>query len=153
MSFADGFEQIITTGFRIESASIRFSLLRASFGGGYDMTAGVGHPDGLRAWAIRVDVLPHTSDYLINAGEFGLQTRAQYLWDFYCRHKQAGDKSFRIVDPVDERTYLARFVDNDLTFHLLTRKLYSTGLSIEQRREVGVDDSGDAVLFDNTQAI
>jgi hypothetical protein len=152
MSFEDAFEEIITEGFRIESAGIEFHLLRAPFGDGFDASALVGSPDGLRSWSISIDVLPHLEDYLLDAGEFGLQTRALYLWEFFCRHKGAGDKSFVIVDPIDERKYFARFVDNKLTYQLLTRKLYSTGLELEQRRERGVEVTSDPVDVENTDS-
>jgi hypothetical protein len=141
-------------GFAFELASIKGEGLFASYGAGYGEGVITGNPDGLRSWKFKVAALPDGDDYLLNAGEFGLQSRFRYLWDFYCRHNVAAwHKVFTFRDPVSQRDFLADIADEQLDYQLLCRTVATVGLTIRQRRVHGVESPSDPVLVENPQEI
>lgn len=147
-------ERLIIEGFLFESKSVRGAGLFANYGDGYGEGVRTGHPDGLLKWKAKIAVLPDTEEFLINAGEFGLQTRERYLWDFYCRHMVANwHKPFWLRDPKSNRDYLADFVEEELDYQLLCLTASSTGLTIRQRRVHGQDSPGDAAAVENPDSI
>lgn len=150
----NGFERLITEGFRFESISIRGAGLYANYGDGYGEGVRIGHPEGLITWKVRIDVLPDTQDFLINAGEYGLQTRYQYLWDLYVRHNVANfRKPLWLRDPKSGRDYLVEIVEEELDYQLLCLTASSTGLTLRQRRVFGQSTPGDPVTMENTDSI
>ena len=132
------FEQLDQTGFRFEETSVEFAILSANFGGGFEANSLVGLSSGLREWAVRIDALPLMEEYQVDAGgSIGLQSRAEYLWDFYLRQMAAGNKSFWFVDVKSGLNYLAAFADKKLSYRVFTATVYGTGLRIRERRERG----------------
>jgi hypothetical protein len=109
--------------------------LEADFGDGYERSARTGHPDGLRSWRLVYKVLPGTLDNAPESGPLSLQSRADYLWDFFIRHKSAGNRPFIVTCPRDGQEYLAKFLDRKLTYTLFATKLFSSGLALRQRRD------------------
>lgn len=153
MSTENGFERLITEGFLFEEFSIGGEGLYASYGSGYGEGAVTGNPDGLREWKMKVGALPNVEgENTINAGEHGLQTRFKYLFDFYVRHNVNNvRKPFWFRDPVEGRDYLAEIVEERLTFPMLSRVVFRTGLTIKQRRVFGQSSPGDAVSENNQE--
>lgn len=150
----NGFERLITEGFLFESKSVRGAGLFANYGDGYGEGARIGHPEGLLTWKVKVEVLPDTEEFLINAGEFGLQTRERYLWDLYCRHMVANwHKPFWLRDPKTTRDYLVDFVEEQLDYQLLCLTASSTGLTLRQRRVFGLSAPGEPVAVENPDSI
>lgn len=156
----NGFERLLTVGFLFEAASIRGETLGASYGSGYGEGAVVGHPDGLRTWKVKIGALPNVEDEnLVDAGAQGLQARAEYLWKFFIRHNvNNAHKPFWALlpdpdEPGRERDYLAEIVEEELDFRMLSRLVFSTGLTVRQRRVFGQDSPGDAVDPENNQEI
>lgn len=133
------FERLNTEGFLFESVSIRGAGLFASYGDGYGEGVVIGHPDGLMTWKARCGALPDYDEFLVDAGEYGLQTRERYLWDFYVRHNVNNcRKPFRLRDPKSGRDYLAEITDEQLDYQMFCLKVSSTGLTLRQRRVAGV---------------
>jgi phage-related protein len=120
------------------SCVIGFDILEASFGDGYEDSALVGSSEGTRAWKLVFKVLPGVLDRSTQGGTFTIESRADYLWDFFVRRKAEGNSSFWITCPRDNQDYLAKFVEHTLSFDMFMIKLFSTGLSLQQRRERAV---------------
>jgi hypothetical protein len=147
------FERLITEGFQFTSRSIRGATLRASYGSGYAEGAVIGK--SLMGWRVKIAALPDVEgEYLVNAGEFGLQTRAAYLWDFFVRHNvDNARKPFWLRDPVSKRDYLAELDLDEIEFEMFCLTVFSTGLPLRQRRVAGVESPSDPVEMENNQEI
>jgi hypothetical protein len=147
-------ERINPEGFLFEETGIRGFNLRANYGDGYVEGVVSGSPDGLRDWKVKIAVLPHTEDYSVNTEGHGLQTLALYLWQFYVRHNVANAfKPFWMRDPLLEQDFLVEIVEEKLTYGVLSRLAYSTGLTFRQRRVHGVESPSDPVLVENNDSI
>jgi hypothetical protein len=147
------FERLITEGFQFASRSIRGATLRAPYGDGYGEGAVIGL--SLLSWKVRIGALPGVEgEYLVNAGEFGLQTRATYLWEFFIRHNvDNARKPFWLRDPVSKRDYLAEIDSDEIDFEMFCLTVFSTGLALKQRRVPGVEAPSDPVTMENNQEI
>jgi hypothetical protein len=116
---------------------IRFEIIEVEYGSGYDDSALVGHPDGIRFFRLGWNVLPRYQGGSIDPG-FGwdLQPKAIYLYRFFCRHKAAGNKSFYVLSHLTDELVLVKFVEHEMTFEEFTAYLFSVqGLTLQQRRE------------------
>jgi hypothetical protein len=49
----------------------------------------------------------------------------------------AGNESFKFISPKDGRIYLAAFAETTLSFEMFMTRLFTTGISLKQRREKG----------------
>jgi hypothetical protein len=152
-----------TSGYLFTEVACEWNVLTADLGDGYEVGATVGHPEGTRTWAMKLDVLPGddrgglieddlepeymlTEDggYVLTEGggrivlERPGSSRAQYLWRFFRVSKAAGNQPFwfEMEDPDDgtRKLFLASFVDHRLSYEVLCAKIYSTGLQLKQRR-------------------
>jgi hypothetical protein len=123
--------QLQTKGFLFTQTSVAVAVATADFGDGFDAGALIGSAEGLRAWNVKIDVLPDSSN---QAPLVDGKTRANYLWDFFLTSKAAGDRPFWIEDVKDGKFYLASFTEHTLSYDVLCSKAYSTGLSLRQRR-------------------
>jgi hypothetical protein len=146
------FETLDQTGFKIEDTSINYekTLLSAEFGSGYQATAIIGLP--VREWTVQIDVLPDLEQHQLTT-ERGFETRANYLWDFYCRQMDAGSRPFWIRDKKDTREYLVKFADRKLTYKVFTTKLFSSGFQLVQTRVKGVSSPGAPIDAENPDSI
>jgi hypothetical protein len=137
-----GREILNDTGFKWSQLRLKAARLRADCGDGYEPSARIGHPDGLRTWALTIELLPNLEDLddgLIITDAHGIETRCMYLYNFWRRHKlELPSEIFVMRCPLDERQYFARFEDDELDLDILTAKLFSTGLVIRQQRIRGV---------------
>jgi hypothetical protein len=149
------YEVLERTGFKVEQLEIDFTstLATVDFGDGYGRAAIIGSPEGLRSWSIKIDVLPDTDDYPVDALEHGIQSRATYLWEFFRRQKSAGNQPCWVEDLRDGKLYLAEFTDHKLSYQVLCGRLYSTGLQLRQRRSATQESPIDRGGIDNNQQI
>lgn len=128
------YEILQADGFLFTRVSARVDLLHADFGDGYRSAARIGSKEGLHSWSVKIDVLPDDEDYSINGEETGIETRANYLFNFFLRSKAASNKPFWIQCPRDFKFYLAEFVDDEIDYDILCSRLFSAGLNLRQRR-------------------
>lgn len=147
------FERLLTDGFQFASRGVRGATLRARYGDGYGEGAVIGR--GLMGWKVKIGALPDVEgEYTVNAGEFGLQTRAAYLWDFFVRHNvENARKPFWLRDPFTKRDYLAEIDADELEFEAFCLTVFSVGLALRQRRVAGVESPSDPVTAENNQEI
>lgn len=123
------YDQLKTSGFQFTQTGVGLNLLKADFGDGYGDAALIGAPSGARSWNVKIAILPNQQTRCGDA-----TTRAAYLYDFFCASKAAGDRPFWLFDYYSQQSYLACFVDDDLTLEMLTGKLFAAGLNLRQRR-------------------
>jgi hypothetical protein len=150
------FERLQLDGINFATLSVDYegTFLECDFGSGYKASAIVGL--SLREWELSVDVLVDLAveGLMIDSGTgAGLQTRASYLWDFYCRRMDAGGEPFWVRDPRDGRECLAEFVDRMLTYEMFSAAVYASGLLLRQRRVRGVESPADPTAEVNTDTI
>ncbi len=133
-------ETLICDGFAFESLAIRGETLSANYGSGYGEGVVIGNPAGLQTWRLRAGVLPNSEgDDLLDAGDFGWQTRFAYLFDFYVRHNVAAARKVFWVGPHGSAlVYLAEIVEEELDFQQFCATVFSTGLTLRQRRIFGI---------------
>lgn len=127
------------------STGIRFELVEQEMGDGYDYSILTGSSAGLRSWALVFKVLPGTLDGGIDLGD-EVQSRADYLWNFFLRRKAEANSSFKLVDPKDGKSYLVKFLEHELSYEMFAGQLFSSGVKLVQRREVGVNTLDDGSL-------
>jgi hypothetical protein len=127
------------------STGIKFDLVEQEMGDGYDFSILVGSSAGLRFWSMVFKVLPGTLDGGIMRGT-ELQSRADYLWDLFCRMKAAANASFYLICPKDNKKYLVKFAEHELAYEEFAFQLFSSGVKVLQRREVGVNTLDDGSL-------
>lgn len=137
-------EMLDDTGFIFTDAGFLAPRKTANFGDGYTAGARLSTIE-LRAWKVRIDVLP---DFPITCIETYLQTRARYLYEFWVRHKlQRESEIFLMRDPfprdstrTQNRVY-ARFMTEELNYSLSTEFLFTSGLTIREARIKGEPDA------------
>lgn len=128
-------ETLDTTGFLMNNVRVKYALLVADFGDGFESGAIIGNLDGQRFWSMKIDVVP--DDTTSGAGLIEGETRAEYLWNFFQRSKAAANQPFWFLhqEPGQgEQLFLASFIDDELSFDILCAKIYSSGLQLKQRR-------------------
>lgn len=145
MAFSD-YEQLLWIGnfdlhFLWDAQQVDFV-----YPGGYqDPAITVGHPDGDWSIALNFKVLPQSAGQTVDPGEDlgGPQSRADYIWRFFQRHRLAGNKPFIVkvaapgTGPTVEQEFLMRFEKAPLDFNLIACALYTSGLKLTQARERG----------------
>lgn len=139
------------------TVSVSFDLLKFPKPGGYrDAAVITGRSEGTKRFSLKFDYLPKTvGDYGVDAGAElgGLQSRADYLWAFFVRHKQQGDKPFILEFDMPGQTGLQQmlclFADDEMVYTHFAARMFSTGLNLEQVFEEGWQQGTDQVQFDN----
>ena len=116
---------------------IDFRILEFSFGDGYEDSALVGSSEGTLSWKLTFKVLPAILGEQ-RSGPLSAESRADYLWNFFCDRMSAGNESFKFFSPRNGKLYLAAFADTKLSYEMFMTKLYTSGVSLKQRREPGV---------------
>ncbi len=135
-------------GMSFEQVGLQARRKSANFGDGYTASARFGDPRGLRAWRVRIDLLP---DFSVDAcAQTYLDTRARYLWNFWKLHKlERSSEIFIMRDPFPDdptRTLarvFARFKDEELSYALDTEYLFQTGLTLLEARVPGYVSAND----------
>jgi hypothetical protein len=127
------------------SVEVDFAIVEQDLGDGYDQSILMGSSAGLRAWNLVYKTLPQTLDGAIMRGT-ELESRADYVWDFFVRMKAAGNASFELICPKDGKRYLVKFAEHKISYELFMVRLFSSGVRIVQRRDVGVSELPDGSL-------
>lgn len=157
----DTYEKLQCLGEYGLSVAVDFQLLKFIKPGGFrDPAILIGHSEGLISLNLKLDYLPKSiGTYGIDAGEDkgGLQSRADYVWSFYVRHKQQGDKPFLVEVELPGVNVpvqvLVVFSGDRLEYVLFAARLFSGQLGLEQVRVDGWSDSPDLVQFENPYAL
>jgi len=111
-----------------------FAEIVQDFGDGYDRNVLVGNSAGQRSFRLvyrlgcRTLTDPETSDVV---------TESQYVWRFFKRRKQDGAAfNITIYDPETETdtAVLVKFAESNITYTMLSARLFSTGLRLRQHR-------------------
>lgn len=120
-------------------SSIEFTTLDNNLADGYRSTRLFGSNTGVREWKLKLPTLagstvpvPFVTD--INGASV---SREEYVWSLYVENKITGTP-FAYTDPRSGQYYLVDFMDEQLTYSRMRVKLYSTGLTLRQRRLQGV---------------
>ncbi|HEV7376903.1 MAG TPA: hypothetical protein VGN95_19460 [Pyrinomonadaceae bacterium] len=129
------YEKLQTLGFFGLSIAIRYEIITRRMGAGRRRSLLYGSRAGLLAWKLVFKVLPDTIDGQIEVSPTHIESRANYLWNFFCRSKTGYediDHPFIITCPRDGKGYYVVFSDNEISYEMFMTKLYSTGLQLEQ---------------------
>jgi hypothetical protein len=116
---------------------IEFRVLEFGYGDGYEDGVLIGSTEGTLAWKLVFKVLPGFIGQA-QGGVFSAESRADYLWDFFCRRMAEGNGSFKLISPRSGQMYLAAFAETKLSYELFMTKLFTSGVTLKQRREPGV---------------
>ncbi len=107
---------------------------------GYRASIQTGFDAGTKSWKLtfptlaHLDVLPTTLTDVNGA----TVSREQYVWNLYTYNKTTGTP-FVYLDPVlDDTYYFVDFADESLTYKRMKVKIYSSGITLKQRRLAGV---------------
>lgn len=126
------------------TVAVAYDLLKFPKPGGYREPAiNTGHSEGQIDFVLKFDFLTKSLAGGHNPGEDlgGLQSRADYLWSFFNRHKRAGDKpfivEFEMPGSLVKEARLFVFSEDRLTYTLFAARLFSCGLALEQARVEG----------------
>jgi len=119
------------------SEQIDFRLVEFSYGDGYEDSALIGSTEGTHSWKLVFKVLPGFVGQE-TSGPLSAESRADYLWNFFCDRMAAGNDSFKFISQSDGRMYLAAFADKSLSYEMFLTKLYTSGIGLKQRRDAGV---------------
>lgn len=106
----------------------------------------VDDPRGVLSWQLVYNVLPGTLDTPVETDAGVLQSRADYLWQFFCARNGSSPRSFIITDLFDGKDYLVEFADSKLTYKMFAAKLFSSGLTLIQLDEPDVPTLEDGSL-------
>ena len=135
-------EYIVLDDHEIE---IAFDVFSAEMGDGYRQSALVGSPSGLRTWRLSYPHLSRSPDRKI--GRFSEESKADYLWDFFCERMAEGNAPFVLI--WRKKRWLVGFTDTKLSYKSAFRaRFYTSGIEVGQRREAGVDFNDDGSLAD-----
>jgi len=118
--------------------TIKFTTLDNDLGDGYRSLALFGSDTGVREWKLKFPTLAH-SDVLANTVtdiNGASVSREQYLRSLYIENKVTGTP-FVYPDPNTGQYYLVDFVENELSMQRMRVKIFSTGLTLRQRRIPG----------------
>lgn len=133
--------------------------VKFKYPGGYsDPAITVGAPDGDYNMALVFSALPAAQAQFIDPGaDFGgPQSRADYIWNFFRRHKLNGDKPFVVEFSApgnnnQPQQFEMRFAEDAISYELVMAALYTSGLQLEQARPRSAS-GGDAPM-DNPLSI
>jgi hypothetical protein len=131
------------------TASIRFEMVSRRMGRGRRRTVLFGDRTGLRSWKLVYKVLPDTQDGPVQTTPAELESRANYIWNLFCRSKTGHadvDRPVIVTCPRDGKDYLAVFTDHELSYEMFMAKLYSSGLQLEQTTRPDVNTLPDGSL-------
>jgi hypothetical protein len=118
---------------------IAFTTLDNDLSDGYRSTRLYGSNTGVRKWKLTMPtlaaltVLPNTVTDINGASV----SREEYIWSLFCENKVTGTP-FAYQCPRNGQYYLVDFEEEELNYKRMIVKLYSTGLTLRQRRLQGV---------------
>lgn len=119
--------------------SIGFTTLDNDLADGYRSTRLFGSNTGVREWKLTLPTLAASNIAVPTVTDINGATvsREEYVWSLYTENKVTGTP-FAYTDPRTGQYYLVDFMDEQLTYARMRVKLYSTGLTLRQRRLPGV---------------
>lgn len=137
--YVEGYEVFQLCLGREPQESISFTELSNSLGDGFEAGVRFGAKTGNRDWQITFPTLAGSSGQTSVTLDGLVMTAADYVWDFFCRHKESG-KPFVIKSARNDQYYLARFpmAFNRLTYSMMYTKLVASQLIVTQARVKGV---------------
>ncbi|HEV7376609.1 MAG TPA: hypothetical protein VGN95_17990 [Pyrinomonadaceae bacterium] len=103
------------------------ALLSARYPGGYREDVIIGSTAGLRAWKLSYPAL--LKNTLVKPPDREPESRHDYIWNFFCRSKSAGNLPFKLED-TDGKLYLCIFTSDKLTYNQVDFFLSTSGLDI-----------------------
>lgn len=118
--------------------SIEYATLDNDLSDGYRSSVLFGSNNGTRSWNLKVptsaslDVLAST----VTDPSGAAVSRNEYLRSLFAENKIG--EPFAFTDPVSGQYYLVDFEDTKISFDRMRIKLYSTGVTLKQRRMPGV---------------
>lgn len=106
---------------------------------GYRAGILAGFTSGTRSWKLTMPTLASLDEAVVTAegARGGTMTRDLYLRTLYAENKASG-QPFVFLSPQDGEYYFVDFVDEALTMQRMRVKIFSTGLTMRQRRIAGV---------------
>lgn len=140
------YDELDTSGLKIEGVKWAGATLRANFGEGYGAAALVGNAAGLHEWTLRRSTLPGDSSIV----PIDAKSRLDYYLDFFKEHTTGTTEIFIIT--WRGKKYHASFADPDMDVAQVTFRLYDPeiyqggGLKIKQRRVAGTGYSSDGSI-------
>lgn len=136
------YDELSLEGVNIDQTVRRFSVLKVSFGDGYESGALVGAANGLHRWTLSAGAWPDSATY----GQINGKTWMEYYWSFFQSHVSAGNTPFLIE--WRGRKYFASFDNVEQTVEVFTSNLFAGNLTITQRRVAGYYEGTDGSVFD-----
>lgn len=126
------FSELLLTGMKIRSFTIRGEVIDADFGNGYGASVLVGHAGGLHRWTISAKILPgYTSLGTINSKAW-----FDYYYEFFIARTTGATRQFYI--DWDGRWWHVRFAENEMSYEKFKGDLYAgPGIELVQTRVVG----------------
>lgn len=106
---------------------------------GYRSSVLVGFTSGTRSWKLALPTLASIDVLALPVTDINgaSVSRADYLWSLYTENKVTGTP-FVYADPSSGTNYFVDFADANLSFKRMRIKLFSTGVTLQQRRLPGV---------------
>ncbi len=118
--------------------SIAFTTLDNDLSDGYRATSLFGSNTGVRKWKLKFPTLA-SSEVMSNTVtdiNGASVSREQYVRSLYAENKVTGSP-FAYQDPANGQYYLVDFEEDELTLARMRVKIYTTGLTLKQRRITG----------------
>lgn len=121
------------------SDTLTFTTLKNDLGDGYSSSVLFGSNTGLRSWKLKWPTLAGTDINIPTVTDINgaTVTRERYLRSLFIENKVTGTP-FAYPDPSSGQYYLVDFDEDDMTMDRMRVKIYSTGLTLKQRRLQGV---------------
>lgn len=119
--------------------SISFTTLDNDLSDGYRSSVLFGSETGVRKWKLKFPTLAGSDIPVPTVTDINgtAVSREQYVRSLYSENKITGTP-FAYQDPASGQYYLVDFEDNDLSLARMRVKIYTTGLTLRQRRLQGV---------------
>lgn len=116
-----------------------FTTLSNDLGDGYRETRLLGSENGVKEWKITLPTLAGANIPVptVTGPSGATLTRERYVREVFIENKVTG-VPFAFPDPSTGIYYLVDFIDDGLDMQRAKVKLYSTGLTLRQRRMVGI---------------
>lgn len=125
----------ITGDFDLQ-VEIEFGEVERNYGKSYSTVLRTGHTDGDLSFKLVYKTLSNSGGQAITDPEDSIaKAPARYLWEFFVRRKQDGEP-FNVKNPRTGALVLVKFAEKKLSYTLFAVRLFSTGLSLKQFRNL-----------------
>lgn len=128
-------ELLLTGDFDIQ-VEIEFGEIERNYGKSYSTVLRTGHTDGDLGFKLVYKTLANSSGQAITDPEDSIaKAPARYVWEFFVRRKQDG-AAFNVKDPRTGNLVLCKFAERKLSYTLFAVRLFSSGISLKQFRNL-----------------